>query len=49
MAFTLEQTIEQKQQTWHSALFNSQTFWVLIAIVLACMFLSYSTDAFLTS
>jgi ribose transport system permease protein len=49
MAITLEQTIEQKQQTWHSALFNSQTFWVLIAIVLACVFLSYATDAFLTS
>jgi ribose transport system permease protein len=49
MAVTLDQSIAQKQHTWRSSLFNSQTFWVLIAIVLACAFLSYSTDAFLTS
>jgi ribose transport system permease protein len=49
MAVTLDQTIAQKQHGWLSMLFGSQAFWVVIAIVLACVFLSYSTDAFLTS
>jgi ribose transport system permease protein len=49
MAVTLEQTIEQKQHSWLSAVLNSQAFWVLIAILLACVFLSLATDAFLTT
>jgi ribose transport system permease protein len=48
MAVTLDQTIAQKQHTWLSSLLNSQTFWVLIAILAACAFLSFATDAFLT-
>jgi ribose transport system permease protein len=49
MAATLEQTIAQKQHGWLSAVLNSQAFWVLIAILLACVFLSFATDAFLTA
>src|SRR5687767_13561081 len=49
MAVTLEQTIAQKQHSWLSAILNSQAFWVLIAILLACVFLSFATDAFLTT
>jgi ribose transport system permease protein len=49
MALTLDQTIAQKQNNWASALFKSQAFWVFIAIVAACLFLSLATDSFLTS
>jgi ribose transport system permease protein len=48
MAVTLDQTIAQKQHGWIGAILNSQAFWVLIAILLACVYLSYATDAFLT-
>ncbi len=46
MATTLDQTIEQKQHNWLSAITGSQTFWVLIAVLLACAFLSYATESF---
>jgi ribose transport system permease protein len=49
MSVTLDQAIAQKEHSWHTRLFNSQAFWVLVAIVLACVFLSFATDAFLTS
>ncbi|TRC94540.1 ABC transporter permease [Mesorhizobium sp. WSM4303] len=49
MAVTLDQTIAQKQHTFVSRLFSSQTFWVVIAVILACLFLSFATDAFATS
>ncbi|MDQ0995228.1 ribose transport system permease protein [Phyllobacterium ifriqiyense] len=49
MATTLDQTIEQKQESWLSAKLGSQTFWVLAAVVLACIFLSFATDSFATS
>ncbi|WP_214469926.1 ABC transporter permease [Mesorhizobium sp. dw_380] len=49
MAVTLDQTIAQKQHTLLSRLFSSQTFWVVIAVILACIFLSFATDAFATS
>lgn len=48
MAITLDQTIGQKQQGWLGERLNSQTFWVLVAIVLACLFLSFATDSFAT-
>ncbi|WP_192180755.1 ABC transporter permease [Mesorhizobium amorphae] len=48
MAVTLDQTIAQKQHTLLSRIFASQTFWVVIAVILACMFLSFATDAFAT-
>ncbi|HEV2900457.1 MAG TPA: ABC transporter permease [Pseudaminobacter sp.] len=49
MAITLDQTIEQKQQSWLSTILGSQTFWVLIAVILACVFLSFATDSFATT
>jgi len=48
MAVTLDQTIAQKQHTFLSRMFASQTFWVVIAVILACLFLSFATDAFAT-
>jgi ribose transport system permease protein len=48
MAVTLEQTIDQKQHNWLSLLMTSQAFWVTIALVLACIYLSFATNAFAT-
>ena len=49
MAITLDQTIEQKHQSWFAEKLSSQTFWVLIAVILACIFLSFATDSFATT
>lgn len=49
MAVTLDQTIAHRQHTILSRLLSSQTFWVVIAVILACLFLSFATDAFATS
>ncbi|RWQ41714.1 MAG: ABC transporter permease [Mesorhizobium sp.] len=49
MAVTLDQTIAQKQHTLLSRVFASQTFWVVIAVILACLFLSVATDSFATT
>lgn len=49
MATTLDQTIAQKQHNWLSAITGSQTFWVLIAVILACIFLSFATESFATT
>ncbi|TGQ42560.1 MULTISPECIES: ABC transporter permease [unclassified Mesorhizobium] len=49
MAVTLDQTIAQKQHTLLTRVFASQTFWVVIAVILACLFLSFATDSFATT
>lgn len=49
MAITLDQTIGQKQRSWLASILGGQTFWVLIAVILACIFLSMATDSFATS
>jgi ribose transport system permease protein len=49
MSVSLEKAIEQKQQSWISIIWGSQTFWVLIALVIACVYLANATDAFWTS
>ena len=49
MAITLSGTIEQKQRSWPAATLASQTFWVLVAVLLACIFLSLATDSFATT
>jgi ribose transport system permease protein len=47
MAITsLEQSIAQKQGTWRSALLSSQTFWVIVAVLIAATYLSLVTDSF---
>ncbi|WP_457584989.1 ABC transporter permease [Ensifer canadensis] len=49
MATTLDQTIATKQRTLSGAILANQTFWVLVAVVLACIFLSFATDSFATA
>ncbi|QPC88298.1 ABC transporter permease [Mesorhizobium sp. NBSH29] len=49
MTVTLQQTIDRKQQSWLSGVVGSQTFWVVIAILAACLFLSVATDSFATA
>ncbi|WP_375450348.1 ABC transporter permease [uncultured Devosia sp.] len=49
MAITLDQTIAQKTHTPLALLFRSQVFWVFVAIIAACIFLSLATDSFATS
>ena len=49
MTTTLDKTIEQKQQTWLAEKLGSQTFWVFVAVVVACLFLSFATDSFATT
>jgi ribose transport system permease protein len=48
MAITLEQTIAKRQGNWWNSLLSSQAFWVFIAIVVACVYLSFASKAFLT-
>ena len=44
MAVTsLDRSIAQKQQSWVSNVLGSQTFWVFIAVILACVFLSFAS------
>lgn len=45
---TLDKAIDQKQQNWQTNIFNSQTFWVFLAVIAACLFLSFATDSFAT-
>jgi ribose transport system permease protein len=49
MTVTLDQTIAHRQQGWLAHKLNSQTFWVLVAVVLACVFLTFATDSFATA
>ena len=49
MAITLDQTIGQKQRSWLAGIVSGQTFWVLIAVIFACIFLSVATDSFATA
>ncbi|MDB5586326.1 MAG: sugar transporter permease [Devosia sp.] len=49
MTITLDQTIAQKTHTPLALLLRSQVFWVFVAIVAACIFLSFATDSFATS
>lgn len=46
---SLSASIGQKQETWLSSLLGSQTFWVFLAVIAACIALSFATDAFATS
>jgi ribose transport system permease protein len=47
MAVTLEQTIDKRQHNWFSSLLTSQTFWVFVAIIVACVFLAIRQPVFL--
>lgn len=39
---SLDQLIGQRQLTWYGHLMNSQAFWVFVAIVVACIYLSFA-------
>ena len=49
MTITLDQTIAQKTHTPLALMLRSQVFWVFVAILAACIFLSFATDSFATS
>ncbi|MEX6505199.1 ABC transporter permease [Jiella sp. M17.18] len=49
MAISLEQTIDHRQHGRLSALLSSQTFWVVVAVAIACIYLSFATNSFATS
>jgi ribose transport system permease protein len=50
VAITLEQTIAKQEMSWVSRMLRSQTFWVIIAIICACLYLSWaSPNAFPTA
>lgn len=49
MTTTLQTTIERKQQSWLAEKLSSQTFWVFMAVIAACIFLSLATDSFATT
>ena len=48
MSTSLTASIDHKQQTRLSSLIGSQTFWVLIAVIVASLALSFVTDSFAT-
>jgi ribose transport system permease protein len=49
MAISLEDTIARQQHTPISWIVSRQAFWVFVAALAACVFLSFATDTFLTS
>ena len=46
MAVTLDDTISRRQHNWLSWALSRQTFWVFIAVLLACVVLSLVTSTF---
>ncbi len=48
MAMSLEQTIAKRESNWVRDLLRSQTFWVVMAIIVACAYLAWRSPAFLT-
>src|SRR6202050_3866104 len=49
MAIALDAPVPQKRESWISWLMSSQAFWVFVAVILACLFLSFATNSFATS
>jgi len=49
MTSPIDKAIDQKQQSWITGVLNGQTFWVFVAVLVACLFLSYATDSFATA
>lgn len=43
-----DETLNRQQHTWWTRIVGMQVFWVLIAVVVACVFLSFYSDAFAT-
>jgi ribose transport system permease protein len=49
MTITLDESIKQRQHGWISWLTSRQSFWVFLAVVAACIFLSFATESFATT
>jgi ribose transport system permease protein len=49
MSTSLNDSIAHRQQSWLMGVFASQTFWVFIAVIVASLALSFSTDSFATT
>jgi ribose transport system permease protein len=49
MAISVDNSGTQTQPRWLAAILASQAFWVLIAVLVACVFLSFATDSFATT
>jgi ribose transport system permease protein len=49
MTSELDIPTDNKEQSLLDIILGSQTFWVFIAVIAACLFLSFATDAFATS
>ena len=48
MASELGISIQQQEHSWLSWLVSRQAFWVFLALVVACIFLSFATNSFAT-
>jgi ribose transport system permease protein len=48
MAIELDVPIQQQEHTWISWLASRQAFWVFVALIAACVFLSFATNSFAT-
>jgi ribose transport system permease protein len=48
MASELNISIEEQEHTWLSWLVSRQAFWVFLALVAACVFLTFATNSFAT-
>ncbi|HKN30167.1 MAG TPA: ABC transporter permease [Roseiarcus sp.] len=48
MASELNIPIQQQEHTWLSWLMSRQAFWVFLALVAACLFLTFATNSFAT-
>jgi ribose transport system permease protein len=49
MSAAIDDSLNRQQHTWLSRIFSQQVFWVFVAVVCACVFLSFYTEAFATS
>ena len=48
MAIELDVPVQQQEHTWVSWLASRQAFWVFLALIAACVFLSFATNSFAT-
>ena len=48
MAIELDVPIQNQEHTWLSWLASRQAFWVFVALIAACIFLSFATNSFAT-
>ena len=48
MAVELDVPVQQNEHTWLSWLASRQAFWVFLALIAACIFLTFATNSFAT-